>query len=62
MIASHYRHHRGGLSTMAYILMFAFATFCAIVATFALLARNPVQPVTGQPDQPVPNDFPAQHG
>lgn len=56
------RHPRGGLSTMAYVLWFAFAAFCMIIATFTLLARNPVQHETGQPVQPVTIDHPAPHG
>jgi hypothetical protein len=62
MAITHARHHRGGLSTMAYILWFAAAMFCALVATFVLLARNPAQSDPNQPDKPVPHDLPTQYG
>jgi hypothetical protein len=63
----HFKNDRGsinrsGFSTMAYVLWFAAATFCAIIATFTLLASNPPQPMTGQPDQPVTSGHPAGHG
>lgn len=72
MPAAHYKNDRGGpnsgghnlsgFSTMAYILWFAAATFCAIIATFTLLASNPPPPLTVQPDQPVTSGHPAAHG
>ena len=67
MTTAHYKNDRGGLNfsrfcTMAYVLWFAAATFCTIIATFTLLASNPPQPVTVQPDQPVTTEHPAAHG
>jgi hypothetical protein len=67
MTTLHYKNERGGLnfrgfSTMAYVLWFAAATFCAIIATFTLLASNPPQSVTVQPDQAVTSEHPAGHG
>ena len=60
----HFKNDRGGFnpsgfSTMAYILWFAAATFCVIIATFALLASTPHQPETVQP---VTSEHPAGHG
>jgi hypothetical protein len=67
MMTARYKSDRGGfnpagMSTMGYILWFAATTFCAIIATFTLLASNPPQPVTVQPDQPVTSGHPAAHG
>ena len=67
MTTVHYKNDRGGrnfsgFSTMAYVLWFAAATFSAIIVTFTLLASNPPQPVTVQPDQPVSTEHPAAHG
>ena len=46
---AHYRNERGGLSTMAYVLWFAFATFCVIITTFAVLASRTVEPAPEEP-------------
>lgn len=62
MAVTHHRNHRGGMSTMAYILVFAAATFCALVATFVLLARNPAQSGPNEPNRQVPHDLPTQYG
>jgi hypothetical protein len=56
------KHHHRGLSTMAYILLFAAATFCALVTMFVLLARHPAQTVPVEPMKPSSSDTRTQFG
>lgn len=56
------KHHHRGLSTMAYILLFAVAMFCGLITTFLLLARNPAHTVPIEPMKPTSSEVRTQFG
>ena len=45
MMVTHIKHHLTGLPSMAYILLFAGAMFCALITAFYVMARNHPVPV-----------------
>ncbi len=60
---AHYRNERGGLSTMAYVLRLAFATFCIIIASLSPCSpTGPSSPCPSSQQQRPPDGPAGQHG